>query len=406
MAQKWILKENMSEKLNEVACLFQRAIQYHFFDSTVWASFLHFAILNHAKIDYLGVEVLSHVSSRAIKNSFSCMTSPALWNAHLLIKEMTKSSSDDMIHVMKEGIVFMSNGSTESLSQYLVSCLSSLRRAFGAGRRREELFIIDGNLREIFQMFLEVLNKKDRGHSIFDLVFLMAHFEAFYYNDKEKAYVLFTELSKKFHIDHIFLKWIDLALYFQDVEVARDVYNRAVRRPMLNSENIYRSWISFEEKFGSVQTMIAALNQISLCRDKDSRNTCLQQKLAKSSTEMVVPNEETKAAATETESKKRRREKDSEIDPKKLKKDENRIIGDISNYKVIPNANAGQMVFLGDLPSIATADLLLLTVSNYGEIIDLHIYPNEDTGVLEALVEFSNSVCFSSNPRNAFVNSY
>ena len=64
------------------------------------------------------------------------------------------------------------------------------------------------------------------------------------------------------------------------------------------------------------------------------------------------------------------------------------------------STDAGNMVFLGNLPPTVSHEILYPIVSKYGRVVDLYIYPNPDSGALEALVEFQSAVrcsCFASH---------
>jgi hypothetical protein len=50
------------------------------------------------------------------------------------------------------------------------------------------------------------------------------------------------------------------------------------------------------------------------------------------------------------------------------------------------------MVFFSNLPPSVSHEQLHSIVSKYGRVFDLNIYPNPESGVLEALVEFQSAV--------------
>ncbi|KAJ3373752.1 Splicing factor [Kappamyces sp. JEL0680] len=385
-AIKWASKEKKSSGLDEVVSVYQRAIRVYYWDAELWDSYLIFCLHHSGSLPCITLAELDHAAIRATKSSHACMTKASLWHKVLLIREHLGASIDDIQQVAYEAALFISSSQDmKKLTGFLGHALVSVYRT----SKDEE------TVKECFKTFLEYQSHIPGGDSEFHLHVSMAYLFVQRFNNKQAAYQLFQSLAKQHHEHHLFLEWIHLALSIKDDAAAREVFQLAVRRPMLFAEKIYTLWISFEERYGDLQTVTAALSQIAVCREKDSKNVALQTKLKEhlqaTSGPAVHDTEMDPAEEPETRnSGKRERDSETDLDPKKLKREQNKKIGDISTYKVVKDTNAGHMVFLGNLPSTATQDQLYHKVQAYGKVLDVHLYPNAETGVLEALVEFSN----------------
>ena len=55
------------------------------------------------------------------------------------------------------------------------------------------------------------------------------------------------------------------------------------------------------------------------------------------------------------------------------------------------SANAGNMVFLSNLPTSTTREILLNRFKTYARVLDVYMYPNEQSGEIEALIEFQKA---------------
>lgn len=57
---------------------------------------------------------------------------------------------------------------------------------------------------------------------------------------------------------------------------------------------------------------------------------------------------------------------------------------------MIDNSNAGKMVYLSNLPSFITTEMLIEVCKKYGRVIDCYLQPNADSGEIEGYVEFQS----------------
>jgi hypothetical protein len=161
-----------------------------------------------------------------------------------------------------------------------------------------------------------------------------------------------TIFSKIKHDCKSYIAWAAIAADLHDFNKARSIYSLAVKKPMKDNELLYQNWIDFEIIHGSSKDMEKCMASVLLAREKDlqhsDRHNVATSGMAPEtvfqgdesntalSTKLVQPIDETE----DLKPKKRGREPSSaaseeETNAKKLKKDENRKIGDLSTYKVI-----------------------------------------------------------------------
>lgn len=373
--QKSVTDQSFEE---EIKAIYERAIKIYYWDSSLWISYLSF--LSSVQPELIDRKELAAISAHAVMSSFACMSNPDLWSLHLVIQESAGKSWEELEESFTQGVSFiMAQGDIEKLTLFLVFVCGT------AGR----LISDQAELLELFEMFQEYQKSMEKAVCSNILQTTIARIIASKFKNESVVNEIFSKIR---HDCNSFLAWASTMIEsFKNYGKARSVYKQAVKRPLDGSERLYQSWMDFELVHGSHNDVEKCLAAISLAREKDAQNFSRKNLPAENLIELPATQNEVVEDSLKGEKRVREDSNDPESDPKKVKKEDNRKIGDISSYKVIPNADAGNMAFLGNLPGSASLDSLLPLVSNYGKIVDLFLYPNTESGQLEALVEFQSA---------------
>ena len=169
------------------------------------------------------------------------------------------------------------------------------------------------------------------------------------------ARILATKFKSENEVNRIFsnirhdfksyIAWAQLALYFENFDKVRYIYQQASKKPLENSDLVYQEWIDFEMVYGSSENIQKCLSQVWLAKEKNASRQ--KKELDENHPVGINPSQIKEKEEKEKEEvefknisiqKKRVREEDIliESDAKKIKKEENRKIGDFTSYKVIP----------------------------------------------------------------------
>jgi RNA recognition motif-containing protein len=345
-----------------VVALYERAVLKHCFDPYIWISFIGFV----ATQKKLTPCELSLLCNRAIKNSFHCLSNSTLWSYRLRFANV-ESSEEQLDKLYQRGLYFVST--TEDVNQMSEFLITRLY----IERRKLQLGLADPTV--VRNLYDDMISQLDNMHDPDCKVQrMMAHIEAFVMQNQLACHDLFDKMVKKSVTYKVWLDWTTIAIELNDITKARDILKEAIRKPIDGMQELYEARIDFEMKYGDHDELHQAIDRVFFGLEKDMLN---------------------KKPAVETKPDKKKRQIDEEESYEKKSKTEElqtkvkAKLGDISAYQVVDKANAGQMIFLGDLPSNATIGHLLTLFKPYGRIIDCYIEPN-DEGVLQGYVEFQN----------------
>ncbi|KAJ2996767.1 Squamous cell carcinoma antigen recognized by T-cells 3 [Globomyces sp. JEL0801] len=363
-----------------IRTLYERAILVHYADPYIWRSYLSF--INGQLCDPV---YLKTTAQRAVRNSYACMMDPVLWTYYILGSESMKSNDDEISDIFGRGFYFVSlNQNPEDISILTTCYMCYKRRLFG---KNEWTSGEIESIRNIYKEGINVINSFDVQDTKYTLQETMAEIEAFYICNTTSAYELYDSIDLKSRNAEFYLKYSQLAIKLKDFEKARSIFKESIRRPMKNSESLYRSFQLFEETAGSICTLRIALDLIFVAREKDAKNAALRAEDSK--IEDVNANGESEAPFKLKRS--REGDENNRLDKRLKVKADNAKIGDISTYKEIECPNAGVMVYFGNLSGSITQTMLQDAFKKYGRIIDLYLQPNPESGVLEGFMEFQKA---------------
>jgi tetratricopeptide (TPR) repeat protein len=348
-----------------VIALYERAIETHCFDPYIWTSYVGF--MSHSQSN-AQMAALCH---RALKNSFHCLTNGSLWEYRLRYLYL-EGLEEDLQRYYKHAVYFVSSAQNDRELVKVIMCrLFIERKKFLDGKISTE------TLTEVLCEASEHLDKISDEECTIQRY--MAYIEATDLKSYEQADERYSSLVQSYPSWQLWTDWAQMAILHGKIDRARQIYTDAIRKPIEGMERLYRARLDFEYRYGNVGDLHESMDRIFFAREKDAMN------------QKPNPPEE-----QHVESSKRNREDDGETERKKIKTEEDsqsklrQVMGDIKSYKVIDKTNAGQMIFLGDLPFSATVDQLLGTYKRYGRITDCYIEPNEE-GILEGYLEFQTT---------------
>ncbi|OAJ39684.1 hypothetical protein BDEG_23514 [Batrachochytrium dendrobatidis JEL423] len=348
-----------------IQTLYERALSLHCLDPTLWNSYLIYMTV----WDKLPTTLVS-IAERAVRN---CMTSGPLWCHLLRIKTIARKPRSDVTEDYQRAIRFLSMAGDfqQILAVAMCHCEVELKCiAF------DDTYTPD-TVRAVFQetaMYLDAITNIDP----------LAKFQRFWAKAEE---YFFKDVSTARNIYHIVVKrvpflteaWLEFVQFeiisfnsrHDNISKARSLLKQAALQNTNAPEQIYEQWIEFERIRGGLDTLYEALDKIHV----------LQARLAKKRS--VVENE--------AEAHSKRAKIEEAIHEPSQEPHAGKLPGSLAEYKVINNSMAGNMVYLSKLSQNTTESTILKHFGVYGQVEDLFMQPNEESGELEAFVEFSKA---------------
>jgi RNA recognition motif-containing protein len=339
-----------------VLALYERAVVKHSFDPYIWISYIGFLATQETNS-----KEMSALCTRAIKNSFHCLTNATLWSYRLRYAFL-EGNSEEFDKVYQRGMYFVgTTGDVNQINEFMLTVLYL---------QKQMILKKQTNADAVRQVFRDLISHLDTLHDPnYTVHRFMAHIEAFHLDSSAVAHEMYNDMVKQPATYKVWLDWAQLAIQLHDIPKAKSIFKEAIRKPIDGMAELYDARIAFEMRYGNDDDLNEALDRIFFAKEKDSMN--------------VKPVE------------KKKRERDQDMHEKKPKTEELQAkvkeqLGDINSYQVVDKANAGQMIFLDKLPSYTSIDHLLTLYKPYGRIIDCYIEPNEDCE-LQGFVEFQNT---------------
>ncbi|KAI8910352.1 hypothetical protein EDD86DRAFT_265959 [Gorgonomyces haynaldii] len=274
------------------------------------------------------------VVKRAVRN---CPYSPNLWS------------------VYEQGFGFLASlGDAKQLNPFLIQYLSLLVKRAAEDETKYQA------VREWFDATLQVVRELPTRDPEATFNRAMAQMEYRIFVDQEKAKALYeTMLKPFFYLSEAWLEYIEMC----DPEEQRVLYQRATSKRLDQHQKLFYKWHEMEALHGTVESQLQAR----------AKWTKYQKKHLQS--EPVVEKREGQV-----------------LEPVEAKKPKIHKKLDPSEYKIIPNSNAGCMIYLCPLDSRIDQDKLQQAFQVFGRIIDIILQPNEESGELEAFIEYTEPI--------------
>ncbi|KAK5673237.1 Splicing factor [Batrachochytrium dendrobatidis] len=386
-----------------IQTLYERALSLHCLDPTLWNSYLIYMTV----WDKLPTTLVS-IAERAVRN---CMTSGPLWCHLLRIKTIARKPRSDVTEDYQRAIRFLSMAGDfqQILAVAMCHCEVELKCiAF------DDTYTPD-TVRAVFQetaMYLDAITNIDP----------LAKFQRFWAKAEE---YFFKDVSTARNIYHIVVKrvpflteaWLEFVQFeirHDNISKARSLLKQAALQNTNTPEQIYEQWIEFERIRGGLDTLYEALDKIHvlqarLAKVRDAKSTGVDDQYHAAATCLIASQNQHAISADSAspllvENTKKRSvvENEAEAHSKRAKIEEaihepsqephaGKLPGSLAEYKVINNSMAGNMVYLSKLSQNTTESTILKHFGVYGQVEDLFMQPNEESGELEAFVEFSKA---------------
>ena len=367
-----------------IRTLYERAIETHCLDPVLWESYILYSV-HYSKASALSV------SQRSVRN---CMYNANLWCYLMRVQEMCRKSIQTIDETFQRSVSFVSALGDKKQLLSLMRCRCEIGRLMTAWDVENcSLGAFAQLLRETLA-YIESIDECDPD-STFTRYCAREMLHTF--ANVDEATTLFDKAIKK--SSQFADVWLDLVSFERlqsNFPKARSLYKQALVRSHDQTERICNEWTEFERIHGDTDSFL------------DARSKILQAMQKKRTVQRSEGHEEVSVAdlkrnqpavvhnETEIDTKRLKLEVSNEIEdkemddvkPEQVKKQQE---VQYSEYKVIDVSTAGNMLYLENLPANATESAIRKAFTSFGNIIDIVLQPEEESGELEAFVEFNDA---------------
>nr|KAJ3421572.1 Squamous cell carcinoma antigen recognized by T-cells 3 [Polyrhizophydium stewartii] len=327
--------------VERIQTLFERAIEVHCLQPGLWEMYFSFMAIR----DKVPTTLVA-IAERAVRN---CMYSAPLWCNLLRAKTLARRPRSAVLADYNMAISFVAlTGDTEQLVSVGL-CRCELEKRFPLWDPEASHDTARAGFTETAE-YLETVGHADTQ--------LRVHA----FGDPDAARSVYHAIVKdKPDSAEIWLEFVQFErMHGQPVKV-RSLLRQAAAHVTDVPERVFSEWIDFERTFGEIDTLFEAEDKITIAR----------QRVAK-----VQDDDETAV--------------DVDMADEAGAKTKGVTAPDLSEYRVINNSMAGNMICVERLSSRTTESDLSKLFGKYGRMLDYFIQPDEETGELEAFVEFAD----------------
>ncbi|KAL2918609.1 Splicing factor [Polyrhizophydium stewartii] len=397
--------------VERIQTLFERAIEVHCLQPGLWEMYFSFMAIR----DKVPTTLVA-IAERAVRN---CMYSAPLWCNLLRAKTLARRPRSAVLADYNMAISFVAlTGDTEQLVSVGL-CRCELEKRFPLWDPEASHDTARAGFTETAE-YLETVGHADTQ--------LRVHA----FGDPDAARSVYHAIVKdKPDSAEIWLEFVQFErMHGQPVKV-RSLLRQAAAHVTDVPERVFSEWIDFERTFGEIDTLFEAEDKITIARQRVAKASVASTDAQQAHWQQQRPvsavadhgNENGAQAGQSAEphgehgdgsaAKSKRRQSGDHGDKspgkrtRQVQDDDETAVDvdmadeagaktkgvtapDLSEYRVINNSMAGNMICVERLSSRTTESDLSKLFGKYGRMLDYFIQPDEETGELEAFVEFAD----------------
>ncbi|ORY01547.1 hypothetical protein K493DRAFT_405534 [Basidiobolus meristosporus CBS 931.73] len=291
------LKKNKEIDVFYVKTTYERALQIHCLDPTLWDEYIVY-LLGHFRIQ----SVVPKVCERSVRN---CPWSGDLWSHVVRTTESFRGVEIDINAIVEKSLqsgLLQSN--IEELMKLSFGYCDFIRHRFQQNKDAE-------SLRNGFLYILQTItNAFPDGDPYCRVEYNWINTETRIVEDIVKARKLWDSLIKrKGGESDVWLRYIEFEKQHNTVSKVQSIFKQACQKQMDWPERIFEAWLSFEHEAGSIESLELAYSRIM------QQRKILQQR--EEQTRLI----EADALQRESEKREKRLEKDREFRAKRRQKE-------------------------------------------------------------------------------------
>ncbi|KND03481.1 uncharacterized protein SPPG_00965 [Spizellomyces punctatus DAOM BR117] len=361
-----------------IRTLYERAISVHCLNPTLWDAY----IIDMSNMFQIGV-VLIPLAERSVRN---CNWAADLWCHYFRIMERFGRTKGDIEAAYTRGLSFISPTSNleevvklmKAFGEYLVRQIDWSAGTPTPGEAGEIITRYKDNIAYIRETF-------PTGDPYLRLERGLLRFLTHKLKDIQSARSTYADVCKNGGQSDIWLEYAEFERYHGTATYCRAVYKNATLRRTDWPERIFEAWLTFEQEEGTMEMYYEAAGIIS------KQIKIVEKRRAEEAAKLT----DIQYDPGQLPDRKRPREEgaDGKDEPDaKRPKAEQAEKANYYDFHVIDNKLAGSILYVTNLSPRTTELDLQNLFAQCGKVVDLILKPNEETGELEAYVEFSKAV--------------
>ncbi|KAJ3057547.1 Splicing factor [Rhizophlyctis rosea] len=379
-------KKNKKEAQNWVRALYERAVTIHCLDPSVWDAY----IIDMMSLLQVSV-ILLGLTERAVKN---CYMASDLWSHRIRIMTFFEQSAEQIADQYQRGLAFvLMSGNIDEVAKLLQTrCECAVRELGGSDLTATE------SIRALYKESIVYLNTNfPPGDPYLRLERAWIRLESGTFKNPESAHQMYQEVARKSSECDFFLEWANFERTHGGTLKVRSVYRQAAIKKLDWPERLFHAWLTFEKENGSISEFYEAVSAVRTQQEVIERR---RQKVAEV-VEVADNGKNKRRSSLSGEQKQHKRPRgDNEAAEstgdemqgieKEKKPNQNEKKGNLYEFRTVHDSNAGNMVYVTNLSPRVNEKHIRAVFSECGKISDVLLKPNEESGELEALVEFQN----------------